>query len=426
MIAHKLKDLISRGILLFCLFWACHTYANINAIDFQKVHNPTNLNSSIAFLKENLGLYDHWTQNWTYRIPKAAAIKNLSDLYDGLDQIPQKNIEEYLLLGDIAHYIYNMESEPYYQKALDNYQKAIQLNPNDYRPYWFLANHYALSDQSTLAIKTYQKVFEYSEAKKSPYFWFDYSAACFTSGMRSTGLFALQQSYKLQPSEHILALYDKLSTTVKVPNPDSTIGLKEEWTLIGRQNNKISFLNRIVGIKVTIDSTWGFGPGEFKNGIGYMTFKPNTIISKVNNQGIDYSLLVLAQVPKQGQSLSDFLSIYLAQYTDRKPADITLKYKNSVAFEIRKPDIYQNIGGGHMYAIGVERDEPDYPGMDLENVQRITDKDPGKVRYYNINSQYTRLKGKIYYLILLDSCEYIHDESLAVFKDFLENGLFIE
>jgi hypothetical protein len=75
--------------------------------------------------------------------------------------------------------------------------------------------------------------------------------------------------------------------------------------------------------------------------------------------------------------------------------------------------------------IAIARDEPEQPGMLLETVNAFPAGN-GKIAYYTVEQHYSRIKGKLYYLLLLDSCGYIHDESLAVFKDFIENGLLIE
>jgi hypothetical protein len=40
---------------------------------------------------------------------------------------------------------------------------------------------------------------------------------------------------------------------------------------------------------------------------------------------------------------------------------------------------------------------------------------------YRAPQIYRRISSKIYYLILLDRCEDIHEESKAVFNDFLRN-----
>src|SRR5271170_6427635 len=118
-------------ITLILLFTSSffYGYCNVNGIDFSKVAYPKTLQDQVDFLRENDGIYNHWVHNWTNKIPKETVIGKLTSLYNELEKIPAKNTETELLLGDIAHYLYNLETEAYYQKALDHYQAAKSMSP---------------------------------------------------------------------------------------------------------------------------------------------------------------------------------------------------------------------------------------------------------------------------------------------------------
>jgi len=88
--------------------------------------------------------------------------------------------------------------------------------------------------------------------------------------------------------------------------------------------------------------------------------------------------------------------------------------------------MYEDIGGGHLYMIGVERESPEFSGLQLENPELLPLGTPGQVSYYRGTNVKTRFKGKIFYAILLDSCEDIHDQSLAIFKELFDNQMVIE
>jgi hypothetical protein len=118
---------------------------------------------------------------------------------------------------------------------------------------------------------------------------------------------------------------------------------------------------------------------------------------------------------------------FTGQYKNRQPSNLTIgKFKNSISYEIKDPEMYPKIGGGHMYAMAFESPQPEFPGMALEAPVEIPKKGGKEISYYKTNRTYSRLNGSLYYFVLLDSCEFIHDESLSVFKDFLMNGLTIE
>ncbi|MCS3735836.1 tetratricopeptide repeat protein [Mucilaginibacter dorajii] len=424
------KHLNHKGIIvLIALLFSVKTYGNINAIDFTKVNTPANLKANVKFLQDHLGLYDHWVHEWKAGTRKDDVITSLSALYDGLDKQQDKNVETYLLLGDIAHYLYNIELEPCYKKALDNYTSATQLAPTDYRTFWFLGNHYALSAQPEKSIETYQLALNIKPQNISGHFWFDYAFATLTAGMPSTAKFAVSQSIKLfgHANDVSKATLQSLNASLKQPPKDTSLLAKDIWSLAGKQGGKYIIANRLIGTRMATDSTWGVSTNSYENQVTAISFKPTTIISKISNKPIDYSILVMAKIPKSGQSLSDFMSVFVKPEYKTKPVHLTDKYKDCITYEITDPDVYQNIGGGHMYMMAIARDEPENPGMLLESATgNLNHGEAGKINYYNIGQTYSRLKGKLYYIVLLDSCGYIHDESLSVFKDFIENGLVIE
>lgn len=423
---NKPKSFLITITIFLCLLMDSICYANIHAIDFSKVGYPTSLQSSIDYLKKNEGLYNHWSPQWKYDIKKESVINELASLYAKIDQLSSKNLETFLLLGDIAHFIYNLDQEPYYQKALDNYKLAVQLAPDDYRVYWFLANHYALSNQPILAIETYQKALEYPACKSIGYFWFDYSQACIPAGMTSTGIYAAEQANKLQPSEFLANEIRQIKKSIVQPKTDTTIQAKNMWSFAGKIDGKIVLANRVLGIRLAIDSNWHLQPSDFSNGTAAVPLEPETIISKKNNQPIGYSILILAKVPQHGQTLKSFLMMFSKKYDSLKPVQLTDKYPGIIGYEVLDKSIYQNIGGGHMYMLAFERDEPDYPGIVLETANSQLAKGAKGLSYYRLDGQFTRLKSKIYYLVMLDTCGDIHDESLIIFKNFLENGLVVE
>ena len=421
-----MKYFFSLVTSLFCIITTAN--ANINAIDFSQVHLDQQGQSLIIFLQKNVSRYDHWVHEWNYDIKKDAVSGNLVSLYEDLNKLSSKNEEVFLLMGDISHYLYNIEVDAYYDKAVSNYNLAIQTAPVDYRGYWFLANHYSLSNSSLKAIENFNKALSLSKDLNG-YFWSDYSFAAYTAGMPSTAKYAVEKSVKAfgETDSRNNFFIKQLKGVFKQPRADTAIAIKDMWSMVGKQGNKVILVNRVVGIRLAIDSTWGIQLMDFdKQGEG-IPIQPHTIVSKKNGRAIGYSILVLPKVAQPGQSLSDFMALFIKNSDTKKPATLTDKYKNAIAYEILAPEVYKDIGGGHMYMMAIERGEPAYPGMALEQAgNELSKGEQGKVNYYNVNPKFTRLKGKLYYLVLLDTCGYIHDESLAVFKDFLENGLVIE
>lgn len=416
--------------IFLCQVITSQTWANINAIDFNKIRVPGQDQKLITYLRDNVGMYDHWSPQWNYNVKKETVTGNLIALMTDLSKQDNKTADEYLLMGDISHFLYNMNLDPYFDKAVTNYNSAIKFMPNDYRGYWFLANHYALSNDPIKAITNYNFSLKLLPGNPSGYFWAEYAFSAFLANMPSTAQYAADKSLKLlgRADKRTETLIDQLKRNLKQPKPDTTLGIKEIWSSSKNEGDgTVTFINRVIGARLAINGNWGIQLGDFGNYGEGITISPQRIVSKVDNEAIGYSIAVIAKVPQTGQSLSDFISIFCKKGEVLKPVNLTRKYDKSIAYEIIDKSIYQDIGGGHMYMIAIERDEPAYPGIAFEQASgNFSNGEVGKVNYYTAQPQFTRLKGKLYYLVLLDSCEYIHDESLAVFKDFLEKGLLIE
>jgi hypothetical protein len=415
---------IKSLILLLSIIICQKASGNVNAIDFTKISYPKELQAQVDFLRDNDGLYNHWVHDWTNKIPKNTVVDNLISLYNGLDKLLAKNAETELLMGDIAHYLYNLEIEEYYQKAIDHYMRAKALRPEDYRVYWFLGNHYALSASQVLSIQTYQMAMRYlPKPTAHALFWADYAVACANASMPGTARYAAHQSSIIAGKttyieEQILGVTKNI---LHSPPPDTTMSSRDMWSITGRQANRLIFNNYVLGTRMAIDSTWVLDVGGFKNEMGYVTFNPHKATAK-NGREIGYSILLLTKVPAPGQTLQQFFDKFTSQYKNRQAVDITAnRFKNIISYEFKVPDVYTDIGGGHMYAMAIERGQPDFPGLTLEAPIEVPKQAGGEVKYYRSSRLYDRLRGKLYYFILLDTCEYIHDESLAVFKDFLDN-----
>lgn len=378
----KLLRLKNFPVLVLMILSQC-AYANINAIDFSKVHIPQKLQKNIAYLKENDHIYDHWSQKWQYGTPKDTVISRLSYIYGQVSAIAGKNEETYLLLGDVAHYLYNLDQEPYYQKAIDNYITAIKMAPDDYRAHWFLANHYSLSAQALLGISTYKTAFKYLPQKPNAHFWADYSVACATAGMLSTSYYAAHQLSLAEGSTSHMEtdMATTISRNVRIPPVDTTIAAKDLWSSPGKQDGKVKFVNWVTGIKFMVDSLWGLQLGDYIKQLSYAVMKPASITAK-DGQKIDYSILILAKVAGDGESLQQFMDKFTEKLKNKKPyaIDFCKNVGNCVSMEASDPDVYPNTGGSHTFAIAFERSQPEFPGMKLEEVFQLPQK-PG-MQYY--------------------------------------------
>ncbi len=135
---------------------------------------------------------------------------------------------------------------------------------------------------------------------------------------------------------------------------------------------------------------------------------------------------ILFKSANENEYLEDYLNNFVAKYSDKRKIIFSDKYDKMIAYEVIDKSMYTDIGGGHLYIIGIERKAPKYPGLLLENPFTLPDGPEGQVNYYTVSDSKDRFKGKIFYAIMLDSCEDIHEMSFAVFKNLFSNQIIIE
>src|SRR5438105_2064516 len=99
-----MKKALPLLLLTICL----HGYAHLKYIRLEKINTTGQYDKEIHFISDNLGYYDHWSPDWSYPIKEDSLIKELTRCYTLFEKSPADNPETDLLLGEIAHYLYNM------------------------------------------------------------------------------------------------------------------------------------------------------------------------------------------------------------------------------------------------------------------------------------------------------------------------------
>ena len=78
-----------------------------------------------------------------------------------------------------------------------------------------------------------------------------------------------------------------------------------------------------------------------------------------------------------------------------------------------------------MHVLGLERKEPVYPGMKLEKPIDVTAESDAPV-LMRPGSRLDRFQGKIFYAIMLDTCEDIYLDSFELFRQFMLEDFIVE
>ena len=267
-------------ILLIGIFMSANTFSNVNYIDLSKISNESKVIAAFNYIKDNQQYFDHWTNEWSYDKPQIELIKNLRDTYAAFSTLATKNEDFYLLLGDIAHYLYNLNDTAYYRLAINNYNSAIQINPNDYRSYWFLGYHYVLSNVPILGIENFLRAQQLLPIKQPADFWDEFAWSTSLTNMPSHCIFAMDKARSISGIPG--SFESQLGETIykKIIEVDKKLSYKKEDIWSASQGEKITFTSRPLGVKILVDSTWELSIYDYKDSKSAFILNPPPIKSK--------------------------------------------------------------------------------------------------------------------------------------------------
>ena len=143
-------------LLVAMLGWSV-SRADIKFVNFNKIDPSGRYAGRFSQLVEHLPYYDHFSPDWIYEIPKDTLVQELTAGLRLFGTLKGDELETDLLLGELAHYLYNLDQKTYYDTAELYLTKAIGLDGKDPRGYWFLAYHYALSNEVVKGVQTFEQ-----------------------------------------------------------------------------------------------------------------------------------------------------------------------------------------------------------------------------------------------------------------------------
>jgi hypothetical protein len=392
-------------------------FANINALDLNKISYKNEIQEDLNFIIKNESLFNHWNQNWNYELSKEDGLKILKKAQE-VSSKKAKNYEELLLTGILSHYLYNLEEDNHFVIAESFFKKAIRIK-NDYRGYWFLGNHYAHSSKTKDAISNFRLAENLNKNIKIPEFWQEYAFAFYLAGMTSHSKKGLNNARLLgKPSNYENTILNVLKENLKEFNKNDEYQAQKIWDY--RPNGELAdFTSRALGLKFSIDSTWTFNISKFSNRTSVIVINPKSE-KNINGKSIDYSIMLMVHIPLENESLAQYSDRFIKKYNDKVPNNLYDELNPNLSFEIFDPKMYSDIGGAHIQFMAIERDKPLYPGLELETPLNIPkNNDNNSTEIYRLKSGYDRFNGKIQYILILDTCEDIYEKSIKVYSDFL-------
>jgi len=417
----------SKVTTCFIVLFACRiACGNVNHIDFTKIANHEKYDSLFFFLMENQQYCNHWTPKWDYDVSKDSLLKRLIYAYKVFSSIPNKNEELYILLGDVASYLYNLNEEDYFDSAVVSYNAAIKADSIDYRGYWFLGYHHVLSTVTDKGIEELFKAESRLPSDQPSDFWENYAHATALANMPSHSIFAMDRVRNISGREGNFETQLEKSVRNRIINinPDSSHSWKDIWYGLP-SNEEVAFVCRPLGIELLIDTAWGVNFYNYEKHTSAIIITPSSLKNGKGRE-IKYTIAMVVKVASESDKLDNFVANFTSKHPNKNKIIFSDKYSQMIAYEIKDPDEYEDIGGAHLYMIGVEREMPEYPGLLLESAITLPSGDKGKVNYYRAGNSYNRFKGKIFYLIMLDTCEDIFEQSSSIFKTLFDDQMIIE
>ncbi len=413
----------SKILLLFTILSVLSVSGNINHIKLDKIPDFEKYVDRFSFLIVNQEYYNHWQPEWKFEVSKESVVDELEACFKIFEALPPNNTEVCLLLGDIAHYLYNLDEHTYHQHAVDYYTLAAEVAPDDYRTFWFMANHFALSGELAYSIELYQKSQQQLPENEPAAFWEDYSFATALANMPSNCLYAMDRSKAISGKRGYFEteLGESVSGRILPVSRDSSYRFDDLWTVAGEDT--LSFISRPLGMKVMIDTSWQIQLYDFSDKKSAVMFSPPSITSATGSE-ITYTIALIARVAERDVNLKEYVESFISEYPDRNEYDLTNKYPGILSWEMRKKDMYAELGGAHLHMAGIKRTRPEYPGLLLE--EPTTMPLSTEIAYFRASSSLDRFHGDIFYVFILDACEDIYPEALKVFRDLLENQIVLE
>jgi tetratricopeptide (TPR) repeat protein len=401
------------------------TYADIRQIRYDQIPGHEAHQACYDFCLENLSYCKYWTPQWNFEIEKDSLIRELEYCYNTFSAFPEENLEAQLLLGDLSHCLYNLEVGDFYRAAEMHYLKALSLTPGDYRTWWFYGMMCANANQPMKSILYFSQARKLVPEIVAAAFWEDFAYAAAMANMPSNALFAMDKARAIlgMPSYIENQLGDIMEERIEPVNGDSSYSYKAIWG--GIPGDMVTLISRPLGTKLILDTTWSLQFFNYQNRQCAVTMVPDPLVNAKGKE-ITYTIAVLFKVPQSFETLDGYVGQFSARYKNRTRIPFSDKYPGMIAYEIKDKKMYKKIGGARNYMIGIERKSPTYPGLELEQPQTVPEGKSGEKSFYRPHQSQDRFANRIFYLVLLDTCEDIHDEAFKVFLDFFENHLILE
>jgi tetratricopeptide (TPR) repeat protein len=411
-------------LLLLSLAGWNESRADVKFVNFRKIDPSGKFSTHERFLLDNLAYYDHWSPDWgVYDISKDSLIRELKACLRVYGPLKTDEFERCLLLGEVAHYLYNLDQKSFYDTAEAYYEQAIRLNGKDCRGYWFLGYAYATSDEIEKGVAAFRQALKLVDDRTGVDFWQEYAFTMEVAGMPFHCLFALDK-YKRGGGRSLLShiMDSTVRSKCKRSDPDISYRSTALWQAQHR-GPLVQFLSYPLGIKLEVDSSWNLEVNGYANRITGWRIKPPVVTAR-NGKQIGYTIALVVKVAEKGDRLEDFISSMMKDMPGVRDSvfPFAKQYPDGISYSYNDNSLYDDRGGARIRFMGIERPVPAYPGMALEDdkVPMGMNVEPGKLNFYELGLIRSRIPERIFYLFVLDTCGDIEAESWKGFEGLMK------
>jgi len=355
-----------------------------------------------------------WSDKWRYEIPKDTVVARLKDSLDKLQKAvgsAPNNPELLLLTGLVAHYAYNVDVEGSYELAVSSFQKAHKLAPDDYRAEWFLGYHQC----QTRLVKEGMDRLTAIESRSawdhlSPNFWDDYVFCASLANMPAHALRAGDHLSKLKapPSQGRDSLLEIARKRFQTPDLSAMYSGKQVWEA-DDENSRVIFKSYMCGFSFSPLAEWKLARLEVQKGQCVVQIETGPHRSKAGD--VVPNLLVIVRQAKAGETLADFMKIFMKYPSPRVVTVSRCPSEECLAYEAIIPKAYGARGNGHVVMTVFKRDAPEFPGLLFEEPAGPEVPKDEKVHYFRPNERFHRIDGTLYYLVMLDTADSVLEDA---------------
>lgn len=423
-----MKKIFNSYILLVTLYFGFSS--NINFIDKNKINRSLgDVTTEIEFLTKNEPIYSEFYTKWPFKdIPKDEVISTLKFIYNLFLDKKVIDSEVELLLGEIAHYLYNLDELDFFEISVKHYIRAIDLAPSDYKAYWFLAHHYAQSLIQDKSIEFFSKSQKLLPTNPPAKFWEEYAYAAKYANMPSTCLYSMDKAKAILKKESSFGTESRQSVKKLIEATNSQKSYERDilWTS-SKEEKLCVFTSRTLGLEFKIDPNWSLEFYDYKNFVAPIVIIPPPLLNK-DGRSISYTIMLFVKVVQKGDTLNTIITKMSnpEMYKNKEVPNLPIRYPLQIAYQYKNPNLYQKMGGARFLIITFERKRPEYPGLILEHPHIFPRDNKAGLHYYMAGNSKDRFRENIYYILMLDACEDIYEEAYEIFINFFNNQLIVE